>query len=67
MSKTIKIEDKVYQKLDEIRGKRETFSQVVERLLTIREGLAGIGTLLNLGHFQYRPESDVERDEAAPH
>lgn len=33
MSKTIKLEDQVYYRLEEVRGKRETFSQAVERLL----------------------------------
>ena len=31
MSKTIKLEDQVYNRLEELRGKRETFSQAVER------------------------------------
>jgi len=33
MSKTIKLEDQVYDRLEQLREKRETFSQVVERLL----------------------------------
>ncbi|GAH83510.1 unnamed protein product [marine sediment metagenome] len=35
MSKGIKLEDQVYYQLEEIRGKRETFSHVVERLLAV--------------------------------
>ncbi|GAJ22300.1 unnamed protein product [marine sediment metagenome] len=31
MSKTIKVEDRVYDSLEAIREKRETFSEVVER------------------------------------
>ena len=45
MSKTIKLEDKVYHRLDNLRGKRETFSDVVAKLLTTKEAadtLAGI-------------------------
>ena len=33
MSKTIKLEDQVYDRLEQLREKRETFSQVVARLL----------------------------------
>lgn len=36
MSKAIKVEDQVYQELDMIRSKGETFSQVVGRLLEAR-------------------------------
>ena len=37
MSHTIKLEDQVYDQLERFRGKRETFSQVVERLLAAKE------------------------------
>jgi len=33
MSKSIKIEEDVYQDLDAMRGKRDTFSQVIARLI----------------------------------
>ena len=36
MSRAIKVEDKVYTELDTIRGKGETFSQIIERLLEAR-------------------------------
>ncbi|MBA7683677.1 hypothetical protein ES703_92057 [subsurface metagenome] len=45
MTKTIKLGDKVYHQLDRLRGKRETFSDVVAKLLTTKEAadtLAGI-------------------------
>ena len=38
MSKTIKLENRVYFQLDQLRGKRETFSDVVAKLLTTKEG-----------------------------
>jgi len=37
MSHTIKLEDQVYHRLERFRGKRETFSQAVERLLAAKE------------------------------
>lgn len=39
MSKTVKVEDQVYTRLDEFRGKHETFSSAVSRLLDIRDGV----------------------------
>jgi len=50
MIKTIKLEDKVYYQLDNLRGKRETFSDVVAKLLTTKEG---VDTLLGIWHNQY--------------
>lgn len=42
MSRTIKLDDQVYNRLEQVRSKRETFSQVVERLLSILEAVKGI-------------------------
>lgn len=39
MSRAIKVEDQVYQELDEIRVKGETFSQVIETLLLGRKAV----------------------------
>ena len=36
MSKTIKLDDQVYQDLEEFRDKRQTFSEAVENLLGAR-------------------------------
>jgi len=38
MAKTIKLEDKVHQELEELRGKRETFSEAVARLIDFYQG-----------------------------
>ena len=35
MSKTIKLENSVYHQLTELMGPKETYSQVVERILTL--------------------------------
>lgn len=37
MPKTIKLEDHVYQRLDALRFKGMTFSETVDRLITIKE------------------------------
>ena len=42
MIKTIKLAEPVYHRLDAIRGKRESFSQAVERLLFIRDQFANL-------------------------
>ena len=39
MSKVIKVEGKIYDELDRLRGRRQTFSQVIEELLIARERL----------------------------
>lgn len=44
MNKTIKVEERVHQELDDFRAKRETFSQVIDRLLTIAKALLSIQT-----------------------
>jgi len=36
MSRAIKVEDQVYEDLDQLRGKGETFSQVIEGFLQAR-------------------------------
>lgn len=40
--KSIKIEEPVYHRLDAVRGKGETFSQVIERLLSIVEYIRAV-------------------------
>ena len=52
--KSIKIEEPVYLRLDTQRGKGETFSQVIERLLSIVEAIRAVP----LG---YGPESLTRR------
>jgi len=40
MSQTVRLEAPVYDRLEQFRGKKETFSQAVNRLLDIRDGVA---------------------------
>lgn len=60
MSKTIKLEDKVYHQLDRLRGKRETFSDIVAKLLTTKEG---VDTMVRIWHGQ---GEDKENDIHTP-
>jgi len=50
MSKTIKLEEKTYHQLDQLRGKRDTFSDIVAKLLATKEGVDTI-----VGIWQGRP------------
>ncbi|MCK4722500.1 MAG: hypothetical protein KAT75_04310 [Dehalococcoidia bacterium] len=40
--KSIKIEEPVYRRLDAVRGKGETFSQVIDRLLAVVEAIRAV-------------------------
>ena len=58
MNKTIKLENQVYYRLDQLRGKRETFSDVVAKLLTTKEGADTIARI-----WQGRQgEKDIENN-----
>jgi len=59
MSKAIKLDDHVYQELDQLRGKGETFSQVVERLLKIRMKTSELMAFFSSFH-QFRERQNKE-------
>ena len=65
MSKTIKLDDQVYQKLDELREKRETFSEVVQRLLDLHLMLTDVTKALGPGHYLHDVKAYRENQEAA--
>ena len=51
MSKTIRLEDRVYVKLDAIREKRETFSEAVARLIVVYTTIKGVSVTLGPSHY----------------
>ncbi len=51
MPKTIKVEDRVYDKLVSLLEPRETFSQVVERLLRVYATIKDVSDALGPGHY----------------
>ena len=56
MTKLIKLHDDTYARLDEVREKRETFSQVVDRLLDLYIMLEDVSKTLGPSHYlQQRP------------
>ena len=58
MSHTIKLEDQVYTKLERFRGKRETFSQAVERLLAAGEKVNELIDILVSRHNSQEVNND---------
>lgn len=54
MNKSIKVQEQVYHQLEDLRGKRETFSEVVERLLKARPRIIEAYDLI-AGAASYRP------------
>jgi len=46
MSRVIKVEDQVYDRLDQLRDKRETFSDVIKELLDARERILELISVL---------------------
>jgi len=66
MSKTIRVDDSVYGELEEFRGKRETFSQVIERLLAIVRPLREASSILGPSHFLKERPNKEEKHEVSP-
>ena len=56
MSKTIKLEDKVHRELEELRGKRETFSEAVARLVNFHREI----TRVVWGHTGEHPRTPTQ-------
>jgi len=61
MSKQIRLTDGVYIALDSLREKRESFSEVVERIIKTHVLVAGIRDGLPASHYlQERPKQEVK-------
>jgi len=61
MSKQIRVTDGVYIALDTLREKRETFSEVTERIIKTYVLIAGIRDGLPASHYlQERPKERVK-------
>ena len=64
MSKAIKVDEQVYARLEELRDWKETFSQVIVRLLKVYDVLYTVRDVLGPGHFlRERPVTDVRAKE----
>lgn len=51
MSKTIKVDDQVYERLDGLIVHRETFSHVIQRLLKVYDIVSKIDDTLGPSHY----------------
>jgi len=51
MSKTIRVDDQVYLRLQRLQGPRETYSEVIERCLSIVEAFKGLSDTLGPSHY----------------
>jgi len=60
MGKTIRVTDNVYRELQEIQAPRETYSEVIERLLSTIRPLREMSTILGPSHYlKERPKEEV--------
>ena len=68
MSKTIRIDDRVYIALDTIREKRETFSEVIERLVKLHTLMTDVGKGLGPSHWtKERPKEEGKHEVSTSH
>jgi len=63
MSKTIKVEDEVYQDLDQFRGKGETFSDALRKVLKCAKAILGVTQILGPHHYLMGETPPSERRE----
>lgn len=64
MSKLIKVDVAVYDRLDQIRGRGETFGQVIGNLLDARDGLFDLLNVIE-GSLKFRDWQRRRLEEAA--
>ena len=66
-TKTIKLEEDTYHQLDQLRRKRETFSEAVKRLILLREGMLGLSSVLGGFKAYAEYEERVTHGKEADH
>ena len=57
MGKTIRVEDETYEDLEKLILHRETFNNVIQRLLKVYHTLSEVSVILGPGHFLKSEES----------
>lgn len=63
MSKPIKIRDDQYKRLQELQGPRETYADVLERLLKVFDTVSDVRDTLGPHHYlSQRPKEGVEHE-----
>ena len=62
MSFTIRVSDNVYARLQRLQGPRETYSEVIERCITIVEEFKGLSEHLGPSHYlKERPKEGAKQ------
>ena len=64
MSKSIKLEDQVYDRLEAFRDKKETFSQAVERLLELPRRITELANIME-GKITHQEDTIARLEEKA--
>jgi len=60
MSKTIRVDDNVYERLQGLQGPRETYNQVIDRCLSTVEAIKGVSDILGPSHYlKEKPKEEV--------
>lgn len=63
MSMTIRVSDEVYRRIQALQGPRETYSEVIDRCLSVVETVKGIRDTLGPSHYlMERPKQAVEHE-----
>jgi len=67
MSKSIKVSDEVYHRLMGMLTVRETFSQVIERLLEVYYKIESVSSTLGASHYLKRERDGTEVGKSRTH
>lgn len=61
MSKTIRVSDEVYYRIQALQAPRETVGQVIDRCLSTVEAIKGVKDILGPSHYlRERPKEEVK-------
>ena len=64
MSKSIKVKETTYERLLALQRPRETFSDIIERMLRVYAAIADVEDTLSPGHYlMERPKADARAKE----
>lgn len=62
MSKQIRVSNEVYERLQKLQGPRESYSQVIDRAISILEIIKDVPSMLGPRHYlRKRPEEVQEQ------
>lgn len=62
MSKQIRVSDDVYTRLQKLQGPRESYSQVIDRAISIVEIIKDVPSMLGPGHYLRERPKEVKEE-----